>query len=79
MSLIPVGTRVRRCGWPTDPHHDYVGTVIDHNHNTENPQSRLRYDVIEWDHLPGTRSQWVENHAGIVPLNAIELMGELVE
>lgn len=77
MSLIPIGTRVRRCGWSRDPHHGWTGTVVDHDHNIENMQNNLRYNVIEWDCSAGVRSFWVENHAGIVPLGAIELLGEL--
>ena len=72
--LIPSGTRIMRTGFPPDPHHGKRGTVV--NHQSEQVPGGVRYNLVQFD---GEHAiyLWVEGHQGIVPLNAIDLLGEL--
>lgn len=80
MALIEVGTRVRRAGFPPDPYHGMRGSVVGHDLNertARNPRP-LRYNLVTFDLCPNQPGvAWVEGHAGIVPLDAIEQLADL--
>ena len=81
MSLLPIGARVIRTGWEHDPWHGMKGTVVGHdlNERHRSPQNPrvLRYNLVRFDGRTD-RTHWVEGHAGIVPLDPITLLGEIV-
>ncbi len=79
--MLPIGTRIRRTGCPPDPYDSMKGTVVWHDFNErsrslENPRP-LRYNLVTFDNYPDRRVSWVEGHAGIVPLDAIDLLANL--
>ena len=79
MALLPLGTRIIRTGFPPDPWHGMKGTVVGWDLNERNRRgnnSPLRYNLVKFDNR-ANRVSWVEGHAGVVPLTAIELLGEL--
>ena len=66
-----------------DSHTGLKGTVVDHDLNERNRgphnPNPLRYNLVDFDYsLSLTRTSWVEGHAGIVPLDAISQLGDLV-
>lgn len=46
------------------------------NHSAKNPRP-LRYNLVRFDLCPNQRVSWVEGHAGIVPLDAIDKLADL--
>ena len=87
MTLLPIGTRIeRRCGLtvngkPIDCYVGLRGTVVGHNMNYRNTSKQnmnpLRYNKVLFDGGEAP-TEWVEGHAGIVPLDPITLLGEIV-
>jgi hypothetical protein len=74
--LIPIGTRVRRTGFKPDHYHGRVGTVVARNLNEANPKG-CRYNRVHFDG-DRTWTEWVEGHQGVVPLGAVDQLGEIV-
>lgn len=85
--LFAIGMRVVRVG--DSPYLGMKGTVVGHDLNERNRgpnnPNPLRYNIVTFDPLPGwhtknlSQKTWVEGHAGIVPLDAVSLLGNLGE
>ena len=77
--MIPVGTRVHRIGI-SGVEIDYFvgmrGTVVGHNPPDPDHGRHLGFNVVQFDDIPGA-TDWVFGHLGIVPLDAVTLLGEV--